>query len=153
MREGPHGSDCTGWGSDDRRLPPAVLRYLAEGEVRSLQQIIQGVTDVLQLDDHVVAQKISSGQGRLENRACSSFYRAGLLERERRSWYWITEDGRAVADRGLTEYSEQDLLEWPTWRSCLARTPVCSGAVRRRWRVPRNSRGAPMPSMATRVCG
>lgn len=102
---------------------PAVLRYMSDGEVRSLQQIIQGVADVLQLDDHVVAQKISSGQGRLENRvgwACSSFFRAGLLEKERRGWYRITEDGRAVAARELTEYSEQDLLEWPTWRAYLS---------------------------------
>lgn len=102
---------------------PAVLRYMADGEVHSLQQIIRGVADVLELGEDLVAQKISSGQGRLENRvgwACSSFYGAGLLEKERRGWYRITDDGRAVNARGLLEYSEQDMLEWPTWRAYTA---------------------------------
>ena len=102
---------------------PAVLRFMSDGEVHSLQQIIRGVADVLGLGDELVAQKISSGQGRLENRvgwACSSFYRGGLLEKEQRGLYRITDEGRAVDARGLLEYSEQDLLEWPIWRAYLA---------------------------------
>lgn len=37
--------------------------------------------------------------------------------RPRRGHYQITADGRAVAGRNLTEYSEKDMLEWPAWRS------------------------------------
>lgn len=102
---------------------PAVLRFLIDGEVRSLQQIVRGVADVLDLSEDLVAQRIDSGQGRLENRvgwACSSFYHAGLLEKERRGWYRITDAGRSVDARDLVEYSEQDMLEWSAWRAYLS---------------------------------
>lgn len=98
---------------------PATLRVMADGKERPLREIITGVATLLQLSDDVVAQKVSSGQGRLENRmgwACSSFSRAGLLHRPRRGWYRITDNGAAVDARGLTEYSEDDMQEWATWR-------------------------------------
>lgn len=98
---------------------PAVLRAMADGEERPLRGIVAAVASVLELSDDVVAQKVSSGQGRLENRvgwACSSFYRAGLLDRPRRGWYCITDDGAEVAARRLIEYSEDDMREWSIWR-------------------------------------
>lgn len=97
---------------------PVVLRVMADGVERPLRDIIAGVADEMQLSDDVREQTVSSGQGRLENRvgwATSSFFRAGLLERVRRGWYRITDDGRAVDRRDLTVYSEDDMREWPTW--------------------------------------
>lgn len=102
---------------------PAVLRFMADSEERSLREIVAGVATVMGLPDDVVAQRVSSGQGRLENRvgwACSSFAQAGLLHRQRRGWYRITDDGRSVDARKLAEYSEEDMREWPRWREYLA---------------------------------
>lgn len=98
---------------------PAVLRLMADGELRALKDIISGVAELMGLGDDVTAQKVSSGQGRLENRvgwACSSMKYAGLLARPQYGRYRITEQGRQVNARGLTEYSEQDQQEWATWR-------------------------------------
>lgn len=102
---------------------PAVLRVMADGQERPLRRIVEAVAEHMGLPDDVVAQKVPSGQGRLENRvgwATSSFFLAGLLDRPKRGWYRITEDGKAVDARGLTEYSEDELKEWESWRSYLA---------------------------------
>lgn len=99
---------------------PAVLRFLNTGEARQLKDIIAGVAQVMNLTQDVVDQRVRSGQGRLENRvgwACSSFFQAGLLEKVRRGWYRITEDGRTVDRRNLHEYGESDMDEWPAWRA------------------------------------
>lgn len=99
---------------------PAVLRLMADGELRPLKDIVSGVVEVMGLADDVVAQKVSSGQGRLENRvgwACSSMRQAGLLDRPQYGRYRINDDGRTVHARGLTEYSERDQQEWATWRN------------------------------------
>lgn len=101
---------------------PAVLRLMADGETRALKDIISGVAELMGLGDDVTEQKVSSGQGRLENRvgwACSSMKYAGLLDRPQYGRYRITAQGREVDARGLTEYSEQDQQEWATWRDYL----------------------------------
>lgn len=101
---------------------PAVLEFMADGQLRRLRDIVAGVAAVMDLPDDVVAQKISSGQRRLENRvgwACSSMKQAGLLERPQHGRYRITDDGLTVHARGLQEYSEQELQEWATWRDYL----------------------------------
>lgn len=102
---------------------PAVLRTMVDGELRPLREIVALVGEHLFLTDEQLAQRVSSGQGRLENRvgwACSSMFQAGLLARERRGWYRITSDGRAVDSRNLTEYSEAELQEWPAWNEYVA---------------------------------
>lgn len=96
---------------------------MADGQERPLRGIIEAVAEYMGLPDEVVAQKVPSGQGRLENRvgwATSSFFRAGLLSRPKRGWYRITDDGLTVDQRSLSEYSEDDLNEWETWRLYLA---------------------------------
>lgn len=101
---------------------PAVLRLLADGEERRLRDIVAGVAEVLNLPSEIVDQRIQSGQGRLENRvgwACSSLYRAGLLDRPRWGIYHITESGKTVDGRSLLEYSEADMVEWEQWRNYL----------------------------------
>ena len=102
---------------------PAVLRVLADGRQRALSEVVDLVAAHLELDEDVVAQRISSGQRRLQNRvawACSSFARSKLLDRPSRGQYRITNDGRVVDARGLLEYSEQDMLEWPAWSKYVA---------------------------------
>lgn len=98
---------------------PVVLRVLLYGAVLSVQQLVKVVADSVGLSDKARAQKIPSGQYRYSNRiqwACSGLTMAGLLERPERGTYSITPDGLAVAKRGLTTYSENDMLEWATWR-------------------------------------
>lgn len=102
---------------------PAVLEFMADGQLRPLRDIVAGVAYVMDLPGDVVAQKVSSGQGRLENRvgwACSAMKEAGLLERPQYGRYRITDDGLTVHRRGLREYSEKDLQEWPAWQEYLA---------------------------------
>ena len=99
---------------------PVVLRVMADGEQQSLAQITDAVAEAMNLDEEVVSQTLSSGGSRLANRvgwACSSFTHAKLLTRPRRGQYVITENGREVAGRGLIEYSEHDMLEWPAWQA------------------------------------
>jgi restriction system protein len=98
---------------------PAVLRVLADGQERQLKDVISEVGDYLKLSEDAVNQRIASGQGRLENRvgwACSALREAGLIDRPKRGWYQITESGHAVDQRNLLTYSEDDMLEWATWR-------------------------------------
>lgn len=99
---------------------PAVLKVLADGKEQALRDICSLVADEMNLSEELRAQQIASGQHRHVNRinwACSTMTAAELLERPRRGHYCITDNGRSVAQRSLSEYSERDMLEWPVWRS------------------------------------
>lgn len=98
---------------------PAVLRVLADGEVRSVSQICVEAAQYLKLSESAMAETLSSGQPRYRNRtnwACSSLSKAGLVSKPERGLYQIAQDGRTVDVRNLTSYSEKDLLEWPRWQ-------------------------------------
>lgn len=98
---------------------PAVLRVLADGRTEQIRNISKLVADHMELDEQVRSEKIPSGQLRHVNRinwACSGLTQAGLLERPRRGYYRITDDGQEVNARNLSTYTENDMLEWETWR-------------------------------------
>ncbi|MDO5722130.1 MAG: restriction endonuclease [Actinomycetaceae bacterium] len=98
---------------------PAVLRVLRDGATRSRMEIAEAVADHMGLSAEVRAERIASGQYRYVNRinwACSGLTHAGLLERPKRAVYRITENGRIVDQRNLSEYSDKDMNEWQTWR-------------------------------------
>lgn len=98
---------------------PAVLRVLSDGAARRLKDIVVAVGRHLDLSGEVVSQRITSGQGRLENRvgwACSSLQQAALLNRPKHGWYQITEAGANVDQRDLLTYSEVEMREWETWQ-------------------------------------
>lgn len=102
---------------DDYR--PMVLRVLSDGRSRARRDLYEAVADYMQLSDQVRAKLLPSGQERYMNRinwACSSLVFAGLVERPERGHYRITADGQTVDGRGLTHYSERDMLEWAAWR-------------------------------------
>ncbi|MEF3322885.1 restriction endonuclease [Gulosibacter sp. GYB002] len=99
---------------------PVVLQVLSDGQEYPLQQVCQLVADHMGLSDEVRAETVPSGQRRYVNRiawACSGLFQAELLTRPKRGHYRITDDGRTVASRRLTEYSEKDMHEWPSWRA------------------------------------
>ncbi|OFT86825.1 restriction endonuclease [Corynebacterium sp. HMSC28B08] len=99
---------------------PAVLNILSDGHERSMNDIRRRVADSLGMSQELRNERISSGQLRYGNRinwACSALTLAGLLERPRRGHYRITENGRSIAQRSLSEYSEKDMLEWAEWRT------------------------------------
>ena len=99
---------------------PVVLRVLSDGNERALREIQQLAADYMSLPDEVRAERIASGDLRYANRiawACSALTLAGLLERPKRGRYLITDNGHTVDARGLSEYSEKDMLEWPTWQA------------------------------------
>lgn len=98
---------------------PAVLRVLSDGNERRLKDIVIAVGRHMDLPDGVMSQRITSGQGRFENRvgwACSSLQQAALLNRPKHGWYQITEAGANVDQRDLLTYSEVEMREWETWQ-------------------------------------
>ncbi|APT88016.1 hypothetical protein CFRA_00475 [Corynebacterium frankenforstense DSM 45800] len=102
---------------DDVR--PVVLSVLVDKEepVR-LRDLMKLVADRMGLDEAARAETVSSGQNRLANRvswACSGLSHAGLVSKPSRGVYLVTDDGREVAGRGLTTYTEKDMVEWPKW--------------------------------------
>lgn len=99
---------------------PVVLRVLSKGQERTIREVCELVADHLKLSEAVRAERIPSGQHRYVNRinwACSGLTQAGLLERPRRGHYQITDNGRAVDQRSLQEYTEKEMLEWPVWQA------------------------------------
>lgn len=98
---------------------PAVLRTLADGEVKSPREVAEGAADVLNLSEEARNEYLDkSEQYRFHNRAnwaTSSFAKAGLIKRVRRGFYQITDLGRIVDVRNLETYTEKDMLEWPMW--------------------------------------
>ncbi|MCU9995653.1 restriction endonuclease [Mobiluncus mulieris] len=118
--------------SDEFR--PAVLRVLNDDQERTIVQIRAQVADYVGLSEQIRAERIPSGQPRFENRinwACSALKFAGLVERVSRGRYRITADGHTVDARNLDSYSENDLMEWDTWKAykdeIAARKPDASG--------------------------
>lgn len=98
---------------------PVVLQVLADGEERHIRKVCELVANQLQLSEQVRSERIASGQARYINRinwACSGLTQAGLLKRPRRGHYLISPDGLSVNARGLTRYSENDMMEWKQWR-------------------------------------
>lgn len=78
------------------------------------------VADHMGLSQVVRSERIASGEHRYVNRinwACSALTQAGLLGRPRRGHYRITNDGKVVDQRSLSEYSEKDMLEWSVWQT------------------------------------
>lgn len=123
---------------------PAVLRVLSDGDERRLKDVVIAVGRYLELPDEVMSQRITSGQGRFENRvgwACSSLQQAALLNRPKHGWYQITEAGANVDQRGLLTYSEVEMREWETWQEYQAEL-----AERTKRSGPESS--APVPQVA-----
>lgn len=98
---------------------PAVLAVLLDGEQASLQDIYSRAANEVRLSEEARTERLSSGQLRFHNRigwAVSGLFTAGLLDRPSRGHYAITDNGRVVAQRRMSSYSEDQMLEWPQWR-------------------------------------
>lgn len=87
----------------------SVLRYLSDGEVRSLSDIRQGVADLAGLTGEQQAEQLPSGQPKADNRigwAASYLTRVGAIERPARARYRMTPVGVALLAQhpdGITE--------------------------------------------------
>lgn len=98
---------------------PAVLRVLADGQPHPAKRIAHMAADTMSLSPQAREQAVPSGQKRYAYRvnwACSALCQAGLIRRVRRGWYEITDDGRTVEQRNLGAYTDQDMMEWQSWR-------------------------------------
>lgn len=98
---------------------PMILRVLADGKERGLQEIYELVATLAGLSQEQMQETLESGQLRYKNRIgweLLSFTHCGLVDRPKRGRYTITENGKVVDRRSLREYSEKDMLEWSTWR-------------------------------------
>lgn len=97
---------------------PVVLRVLQDGRVRHVREICKLVADSMELSEQVREELIPSGQPRYQNRinwACSGLFYAGLITRPRRGYCQITDAGLQVAERNLSIYTDEDMLEWEVW--------------------------------------
>lgn len=97
---------------------PVVLRVLQDGRVRHVREIWKLVADSMELSEQVREELIPSGQPRYQNRinwACSGLFYAGLITRPRRGYCQITDAGLQVAERDLSIYTDEDMLEWEVW--------------------------------------
>ena len=97
---------------------PVVLRVLQDGQVRHVREICELVADSMRLSEQVREELIPSGQPRYQNRinwACSGLFYAGLITRPRRGYCQITDAGLQVAERNLSIYTDEDMLEWEVW--------------------------------------
>ena len=77
---------------------PFVLRLMQDGQPRKTRQIIEAVCQAAGLSEEEKAERLASGQSRADNRiswACTSFVKAGILERPGRAIYQITPAGQA----------------------------------------------------------
>ena len=98
---------------------PVVLKVMADGREHGVREICDAVADEVNLPASVREERIASGERRHVNRiqwAMSGLTVGGLLERPKRGRYRITTDGRMVAARNLTVYTEKQMLEWPAWQ-------------------------------------
>lgn len=97
---------------------PVVLRVLQDGLARHVREIWELVADSMGLSEQVREELIPSGQPRYQNRinwACSGLFHAGLITRPRRGHCQITDTGLQVAERNLSIYTDEDMLEWEAW--------------------------------------
>ena len=97
-----------------------VLRLMADGKKRKNREIFAAVAALAKLSESVREERLPSGQLRADNRigwACSSFVKAGILNRPERSHYCITDLGREQAEKwkDAENISEKDLNGLPQW--------------------------------------
>ncbi|MDO4898950.1 MAG: restriction endonuclease [Rothia sp. (in: high G+C Gram-positive bacteria)] len=98
---------------------PVVLQALSGGRTLAFHEICQSSAQIIRLTDAALAETLPSGQARYKNRinwACSGLAKAGLIARPEKGHYRITDNGRVVAARALSSYSEKDMLEWSLWQ-------------------------------------
>ena len=99
---------------------PFVLRLMQDGQPRKTRQIIEAVCQAAGLSEEEKAERLASGQSRADNRigwACTSFAKAGILERPGRAIYQITPAGQAFYKkwRQADKIMEKDLAGLPLW--------------------------------------
>ncbi|UNU73063.1 restriction endonuclease [Moraxella nasovis] len=97
-----------------------VLCLMMDNQVRTRQDIYQGVIDLAKISDDEIGDQISSGQSRLLNSlgwAISSFVKAGVLNRISRSIYQVTPLGLKMAKqwKGKAEITEKDFIGLNDW--------------------------------------
>lgn len=91
-----------------------VLRFQADGEVRSLRSILKNVAGATLTEDQL-AVVLPSGSPKWDNRvgwAVSYLYRVGALERPARGEYRITDVGRQLLAEHPSGISETELRQY-----------------------------------------
>lgn len=101
-----------------------VLRIMSDGQIRRNAEIRTAVADRTHLSDEDMAEVMSSGEARWANRinwAVFDSMKAGLLVREARGQYRITDEGlrRSSNDSAITY---QTLMEYEPYRQYQARS-------------------------------
>lgn len=95
-----------------------VLRIMSDGQIRKNAQIRAAVADEMKLSDEDMAEIMSSGEARWVNRVYWGVFdsmKAGLLVREARGQYRISDEGRRrLLDNVPVTY--QTLMEYEDYR-------------------------------------
>lgn len=97
----------------------AVLRIMSDGLIRRNVEIRTAVADRTKLSDEDMAETMSSGEARWANRinwAVFDSMKAGLLVREARGQYRISDEGRRRASEP-DDITYQTLMEYDSYRA------------------------------------
>ena len=100
-----------------------ILQRLGQNEdddALSSKQIREFVVDYFHLTEEDRAEAIPSGFARYMNNAqwaCTYLKQAHLIKSPKRAAFQITERGRQYLDRGKTEISKSDLMEFPEFEA------------------------------------
>jgi restriction system protein len=103
---------------DFQTLMRPVLAHLADGEVHRSRDVIEAMADQFGLTPEERAEKVPSGQKRIDNRggwAMSYLSQAGLIERPGRGLVTISDEGRAALDKYPERIDMKALEAYPAY--------------------------------------
>lgn len=111
---------------DYQKIMLPVLKYYSEhnGDAVKKSDLLLYVIKQFKLKDEETNALLPSGKQRIvDNRtqwAMFYLYKAGLLNRPKRGQYFITEEGKAVIEKGLLEINVEFLNNYETFRQFLS---------------------------------
>jgi len=125
--EGPAGEGGEGTSASlptSRDLWKPVLDVVADGEPHSLPEVVQAISDVLNLDKEARNRRIPSGRTVIENRvgwARTALIKAGLVDQPEAGLVVITDDGRSFLAAHPDGFDDETLkAERPSFANWLA---------------------------------
>jgi restriction system protein len=98
----------------DKFLYP-VLSLLKDGEIKRLNVLVDGIIKIFDLTEDDIQEKIKSGvESKLHNRvtwATTYLSKAGLIQKPKRAYSQITDEGLKLLSKGITEINPKYLKE------------------------------------------
>lgn len=104
---------------------PAVMECLKDGEIHSSKDTLDYCSRYFSLTEDDLNEKLQSGQTVLSNRvgwARTYLSKAGLLEKNKRGMYVITDEGKKAISNGSKIITYEYLTKYPSFNDFVKRT-------------------------------